>query len=33
VIVEDSELESLRVPSTHTIEITRFVDMKRIDPV
>ena len=33
VIVEDTDLESLRVPSTHTVEITQFVDMKKIDPV
>lgn len=33
VIVEDTDLESLRVPSTHTIEINQFVDMKKIDPV
>jgi DNA end-binding protein Ku len=33
VIVEDAELENLRVPSTHTIEINRFVDIKKIDPV
>ncbi|MBI4305404.1 MAG: Ku protein [Chloroflexi bacterium] len=33
VIVEDTELEAFRVPSTHTIEITQFTDLGKVDPV
>ena len=33
VLVEDAELDALRVPSTHNIEIAQFVDLARVDPV
>jgi len=32
VIIEPSELENLRVPSKHTIEISQFVDVAEINP-
>jgi DNA end-binding protein Ku len=32
VIVESSELENLRVPSKHTIEVTQFVDANEVGP-
>lgn len=32
VIIEPSELENLRVPSKHTIEVTQFVDLNEIRP-
>jgi DNA end-binding protein Ku len=32
VIIEPSELENLRVPSKHTIEVSQFVDVKEISP-
>jgi len=32
VIIEPSELESLRVPSKHTIEISQFVDIDEVNP-
>ena len=32
VIIEPSELENLRVPSKHTIEISQFVDVDEINP-
>ena len=33
VIVKDSDLDGLTVPSTRNIEISRFVELKEIDPV
>ena len=33
VVMEPSDFESLPVPSTHTIEITRFVELSQIDPM
>ena len=33
VVVEDSDLAALAVPSTHTIQITQFVELSSIDPV
>ena len=33
VVMEDSDFESLPLTSTHTIEITRFVDLPSIDPM
>ena len=33
VVMEKSDFEDLPVPSTHTIEIVRFVDLASIDPV
>ena len=33
VVMEPSDFEGLPVPSTHTIEITRFVDLSYIDPM
>lgn len=33
VILDDTELESLKIPSTHTIEIAQFVEMSKVDPV
>jgi DNA end-binding protein Ku len=32
VIIEPSELENLRVPSKHTIDVTQFVDQKELSP-
>jgi DNA end-binding protein Ku len=32
VTIEPSELENLRVPSKHAIEISQFIDVKEIDP-
>jgi DNA end-binding protein Ku len=32
VIVENSELENLRVPSKHTIDVTQFVDLNELSP-
>jgi DNA end-binding protein Ku len=32
VIIENSELENLRVPSKHTIEVTQFVDLNDLSP-
>lgn len=32
VIIENSELENLRVPSKHTIEVTQFVDLNELSP-
>jgi DNA end-binding protein Ku len=32
VIIEPSELENLRVPSKHTIDVTQFVDQKDLSP-
>jgi DNA end-binding protein Ku len=32
VIVESSELENLRVPSKHTIEVSQFIDMTELNP-
>jgi DNA end-binding protein Ku len=32
VIIEPSELENLRVPSKHAIEISQFVDVKELNP-
>jgi DNA end-binding protein Ku len=32
VIVESSELENLRVPSKHTIEVTQFIDVSELNP-
>ena len=33
VMMEDSDFDDLPVPSKHTIEITRFVDLPSIDPI
>ena len=33
VVMEPSDFENLPVPSTHTIEITRFIDLSEIDPI
>ncbi len=33
IIMEDSDLEDVPVPSKHTIEITQFVDLPNIDPI
>src|SRR5271168_88026 len=32
IIVENSELENLRVPSKHTIDVTQFVNLKELNP-
>jgi DNA end-binding protein Ku len=32
VIIENSELENLRVPSKHTVEVTQFVDANELSP-
>jgi DNA end-binding protein Ku len=32
VIIEPSELENLRVPSKHTIEVSQFIDMAELNP-
>jgi DNA end-binding protein Ku len=32
IIIENSELENLRVPSKHTIEVTQFVDLNELSP-
>ncbi len=32
VIVEQNELDNLRVPSKHTIEVSQFVDLKELNP-
>jgi DNA end-binding protein Ku len=32
VIVESSELENLRVPSKHTIEVSQFIDLSELNP-
>jgi DNA end-binding protein Ku len=32
VTIEPGEIEHLRVPSRHTLEVTQFVDLKEIDP-
>jgi DNA end-binding protein Ku len=32
VIVENSELENLRVPSKHTIEVSQFIDLAELNP-
>ena len=33
IVMEKSDFEDLPVPSTHTIEIVRFVDLSSIDPI
>ena len=33
LVMEESDFQSLPVPSTHTVEITQFVDLKEVDPV
>ena len=33
VIMEAADFQNLLVSSTHTIEITRFVDLTSIDPI
>ena len=33
VVMQDSDFENVAVPSTHTIEITEFVDLSSIDPI
>ena len=33
VIMEDSDFEKVQVPSTHTIEITKFVELSSVDPL
>ena len=33
VVMEPSDFENLPVPSTHTIEITRFIDLAEVDPM
>ncbi|MGE3076444.1 MAG: Ku protein [Dehalococcoidia bacterium] len=33
VLVDETDLEKLPIPSKHTIELTAFVDAKEIDPV
>jgi DNA end-binding protein Ku len=32
IIVENSELENLRVPSKHTIDVTQFVNLNELNP-
>lgn len=32
VMIEPDEIEHLRVPSRHTLELTQFVDMEEVDP-
>jgi DNA end-binding protein Ku len=32
VIIENSELENLRVPSKHTVEVTQFIDLNELSP-
>jgi DNA end-binding protein Ku len=32
VLIEPSELENLRVPSKHVVEVTQFVDLKELNP-
>jgi DNA end-binding protein Ku len=32
VIIEPSELENLRVPSKHTIEVSQFIDLNELNP-
>jgi DNA end-binding protein Ku len=32
VIIEQSELENLRVPSKHTIEVSQFIDVEELNP-
>jgi DNA end-binding protein Ku len=32
VTIEPDEIEHLRIPSRHTLEVTQFVDLKEIDP-
>jgi DNA end-binding protein Ku len=32
VIIEPSEIENLRVPSRHTLEVSQFVDLDELDP-
>lgn len=33
VIMDDADFDSVAVPSTHTIDIVRFVDLASIDPI
>ena len=33
LVMEESDFQSLPVPSTHTVEITQFVDLKEVDPI
>ena len=33
VIMEDSDFEKVQVPSSHTIEITKFVELSSVDPL
>ena len=33
VVMQDSDFDEVSVPSTHTIEITEFVDLSQIDPI
>jgi DNA end-binding protein Ku len=32
VVIEPDEIENLRIPSRHTLEVTQFVDVDEIDP-
>jgi len=32
VTIEPDEVEHLRIPSRHTLEVTQFVDLEEIDP-
>jgi DNA end-binding protein Ku len=32
VIIEPSEIENLRIPSRHTLEVSQFVDLDELDP-
>jgi DNA end-binding protein Ku len=32
VVIEPSEIENLRVPSRHTLEVSQFVDLDELDP-
>jgi DNA end-binding protein Ku len=32
VVIEPSEIENLRIPSRHTLEVTQFVDLADLDP-
>ena len=33
VVVKDSEIEELRIESSETIDLTRFIDEKEVDPI
>lgn len=33
VVMDEADFENVNVPSSHTIEITRFVDLASIDPI